>query len=150
MTAVTRASRVPSEGEYRQVEEQTELPHDNGPEKPMFTSPIHFHADNAAPVRVILVRTRDRIADAAAATFLVTGIGLFLFARQSLTALANGTYLVPAGMSYVSRADLHTAQSRLGLMLAAIGLAIAIAAALSHSRTRKGKANTAPLAKADA
>ncbi len=116
----------------------------------MFSSLIHFHSENAAPVRVILVRTRERIADAAAATLLVTGIGLFLFARQSLTALANGTYFVPAGTTYVSRADLHTTQSRLGLWLAATGLAIAIAAALSHSRSRKRASRPAPLAKTDA
>lgn len=86
---------------------------------------------------VTVVRFRERVADAIAAVCLLTGAGLFLFARQALRALANGTYLVPAGTTYVSRADLHSAQSKIGLWLLATGLAVAIAAAMSHSRARR-------------
>jgi hypothetical protein len=92
-------------------------------------------SEKAAPVTV--VRLRERVADTVAAICLVSGTGLFLFARQSLASLADGTYLVPVGASYVSRADLHLAQSRIGLWLAAAGLALAIGAAMSHSRARR-------------
>lgn len=116
----------------------------------MFSSLIHFDPETAAPVRVTLVRTVDRIADAVAASFIVAGVGLFLFARQSLTSLANGTYRVAAGSSYVARADVHAAQSKLGLWLAALGLAIAIASALSHLRAGRRRTAREALAKADA
>ena len=100
-------------------------------------------------VQVTVVRFRERVADAVAATCLLSGTGLFLFARQSLTALAKGTYLAPVGATYVSRADLHAMQSRIGLWLAAMGLALAIGAAMSHSRARRVKVQRA-LASADA
>lgn len=90
-----------------------------------------------------VVRFRERVADAVAATLLISGAALFLFAKQSLTALANGTYLAPVGASYVARADLHAAQSKLGLWLAAAGLALALAAAMSHARARRGNARGA-------
>jgi len=87
--------------------------------------------------QVTVVRLRERVADVIAATCLVSGAGLFLFARQSLTSLAKGTYLVPVGTSYISRADFHAAQSKLGLWLVASGIAVAVAAAMSHSRARR-------------
>ncbi|MFN8581266.1 MAG: hypothetical protein U0163_09860 [Gemmatimonadaceae bacterium] len=115
----------------------------------MLSLPIHFSA-STAPVRVIVVRTRERIADAAAALFLVGGVSLFLLGRRALTALANGTYQVPVGESYVDRADLHNLQTKVGLWMAAFGLAISLAAALSHSRTSRRRSAQRPLAKADA
>lgn len=97
------------------------------------------------PVHVSVVRTRDRLADAAAALCLIVGVATFLFARHSLTALANGTYIVPIGVTYTSRADFHTLQSKFGLWLAAFGLAIALAAALSHScRSKPTAASPGP------
>lgn len=99
--------------------------------------------------KITVVRFRERVADAVAATCLLSGAGLFLFARQSLTSLAKGTYLAPLGATYVSRAELHAMQSSIGLWLVAAGLALAIGAAMSHSRARRAKVQRA-LASADA
>lgn len=87
--------------------------------------------------RVTVVRFRERVVDALAAICLVGGSVLFLFARQSLTSLANGKYLIPAGSSYVAHVDTHALQSTIGLWLAAVGLALAIGSAMSHSRARR-------------
>ncbi|MBV6522651.1 MAG: hypothetical protein MNPFHGCM_02799 [Gemmatimonadaceae bacterium] len=95
-----------------------------------------FVPAHASP-SVTVVRFQERLADAVAGILLLGGAGIFLFARQALTALANGTYTTAGGVTLVSRADLHSAQSRLGLWLAATGLAIAIASAMSHARTRR-------------
>lgn len=84
-----------------------------------------------------VVRLRERVVDAFAALCLVSGTGLFLFARYSLTSLANGTYVVPAGVPYISRADLHVAQSQIGLILVAVGLAVAIGSAMIFSHGRR-------------
>jgi hypothetical protein len=83
------------------------------------------------------VKVFDRVLDAGAAALLLAGTGMFLFARYSLTSLANGTYTVPKGVTFVSRADLHAAQSQTGLWLAAAGLLMSLIAAASHWR-RKG------------
>lgn len=81
------------------------------------------------------VRLRDRVLDFAAALCLVIGIGLFLFARRALGALAAGTYQSPGG-TLVERTDFHVTQSRLGLWLVAAGLTLAAAAAISHAQRR--------------
>ena len=83
------------------------------------------------------VKSFDRVLDAGAAGLLLVGSGMFLFARYSLTSLANGTYSVPAGVSFVSRADMHAAQSQTGLWLAGAGLMMSLIATASHWR-RKG------------
>ncbi|MEP7344477.1 MAG: hypothetical protein ABI877_04395 [Gemmatimonadaceae bacterium] len=97
---------------------------------PKFTPAAHR-------ARVTVVRFRERIADTLSAILLVGGVALFLFARQSLASLANGTYPVPLGTSYVSRADVFATRSEIGLWLAAAGLALAIGAAMSHVRARR-------------
>lgn len=98
-----------------------------------------FEMPEATESRPVIVRVKafDRVLDAGAAALLLGGTGLFLFARYSLTSLANGTYSVPKGVTFVSRADLHAAQSQTGLWLAAAGLLMSLVAAASHWR-RKG------------
>jgi hypothetical protein len=93
-------------------------------------------ANESRPV-VERVKVFDRVLDAGAAALLLAGTGMFLFARYSLTSLANGTYMVPKGVTFVSRADLHSAQSQTGLWLAAAGLLMSLVATASHWR-RKG------------
>ena len=88
------------------------------------------------PPVVERVTAFDRVLDAGAGALLLVGTGLFLFARYSLTSLANGTYSVPRGVSFVSRADLHSAQSQTGLWLAGAGLLLSLVAAASHWRKR--------------
>ena len=115
----------------------------------MPNAPTSKVISSASDARVTIVRFRERVVDALAAACMVAGTGLFLLARQSLTSLANGTYLLPVGTTYVSRADFHSAQSTFGLWLAAAGLALAIGAAMSHSRARRG-GNRRGLASAEA
>jgi hypothetical protein len=83
------------------------------------------------------VRFSDRMWDVAALTLVTGGVGLFLFARQALDRLGAGTYRVPKGVMYVSRADLHLAQTRMAFFFIAMGVLVGVAAALRHRfRTR--------------
>jgi hypothetical protein len=79
------------------------------------------------PVRLI-----DRIWDAIAVLLVIGGVAFFFVARRALTALANGSYDVPAGTSWVSRADLHVAQSRLAIWIIVLGMLVGVVAALRH------------------
>jgi hypothetical protein len=88
-----------------------------------------------------VVRAQERALDIAAALTLGAGVLLFGIARRALGLLADGTYEVPAGVSYVARADFHAAQSRVGLWLVGAGLVIGAIAALQHfRRSRRGEA----------
>lgn len=78
------------------------------------------------------VRFSDRMWDAAATLLVSAGVGLFFFARRSLADLGDGVYAVPQGATWVSRADLHVAQSRLALWVIAIGVLLGIVAAVRH------------------
>jgi hypothetical protein len=82
------------------------------------------------------VRLADRLMDAAAALLLLLGIGLFFFARRALDALGTGTYDKPDGVTWVSRADLHAAQSRLAIWVIVVGVLVGIAAAVRHKLRR--------------
>lgn len=82
------------------------------------------------------MRRSERLWDAVAALFVAGGAGLFFFARHALNALANGTYSVPNGVTYVSRTDLHVAQTRLAIWMVGTGMAFGILAAIRH-RLRK-------------
>jgi hypothetical protein len=83
------------------------------------------------------VRVQERALDIAAALFLGAGVLLFGIARRALGQLANGTYDVPAGVLFVTRADFHAAQSRVGLWLVGAGLVVGAIAALQHFRRRR-------------
>ena len=81
---------------------------------------------------------QDRLFDLAALALLAGGIMLFAIGRQSLTQLADAGYdAPPAGVSWVSRADLHASQTRWGIWLAGGGLILSVAAALRHRSRRR-------------
>jgi hypothetical protein len=82
------------------------------------------------------VRMSDRLWDAAALLLILAGTTLFFLARHALEALAAGSYSVPKGVSYVTRADLHSEQSRLGLMIVGAGVLLGLISAVRHLRAR--------------
>ena len=89
------------------------------------------------------VHAADRLWDALAMLIIVAGTTLFLLARNGLASLAGGTEKLPAGVtSYVQRADYYSAQSSLGLGLIGVGVAVGLAAAIRHSRRRRGRPAT--------
>jgi hypothetical protein len=83
-------------------------------------------------------RPIDRIWDAAALIVVLTGIGLFVFARNALTSISEGTYVMPTGVSAVAQTDLHVAQSRLGIFVIVAGVLVGVIAAARHQFHRAG------------
>jgi uncharacterized membrane protein YedE/YeeE len=98
--------------------------------------PAHRASDPPLP-GAPLPRWHDRLVDVVAALLLSAGIILFAVGRRALVALANGTYHVPTGVTWVSRADYHAEQTRWGLALVAAGGAAALFAAWRHVRHRR-------------
>lgn len=70
--------------------------------------------------------------DASALLLVLGGIGLFAFARNALTEIGAGTRVMPRGVSAVAVADLHVAQSRMGLWVVGLGVLVGVAAAVRH------------------
>ena len=63
---------------------------------------------------------------------------LFGFGRAELKALANQTYSAPpAGVTWVSRAELHDSQTRWGALIAGAGLILSVGAAMKHASARR-------------
>ncbi|MBC7896056.1 MAG: hypothetical protein H7066_11645 [Cytophagaceae bacterium] len=84
------------------------------------------------------VRVQDRVLDAVAMLTLLSGILLFGFGRAELNSLANQSYTAPpAGVTWVSRAELHDAQTRWGALLAGAGLILCTGAAMKHASARR-------------
>jgi hypothetical protein len=84
------------------------------------------------------VRRSDRWLDAAALLTLATGVLLFSVGRSSLTALAGNAYRPPPdGVTWVSRAELHDAQTRWGSGLAIAGLILALGASVKHTAAKR-------------
>jgi hypothetical protein len=80
-----------------------------------------------------VISATDRLFDAVALLTLASGILLFAAGRSSLGALAAGTYAAPpSGVTWVSRAEQHDAQTRWGVRLAIGGLALALGAVIRH------------------
>jgi len=98
------------------------------------TADPSFVPDSQVPAT--LVRAQDRTVDAAAALLLAGGIALFAFGRRALTAIAEGNYPAPMGETWVARTDFHTAQTRWGLLLIAVGVSVAVVSALRHALHR--------------
>ena len=85
------------------------------------------------------VHSADRLWDALAMLLILSGTTLFLLARSGLASLAAGTHHLPPGVtSYVQRADYFSAQSSLGLVLIAVGVATGVGAAIRHVARRRG------------
>lgn len=92
-----------------------------------------------------VVRRQDRLLDLTAALLLGSGVILFALGRRSLTAIADGKYIVQDGVSWIARADIHAAQTRWGLWLIAAGIAVALISALRltlHRRRMRGDSTT--------
>lgn len=74
----------------------------------------------------------DRVIDATALLMLLGGVGIFAFARSALTGIAEGTRVIPPGMSAVAVTDFHVAQSKMGIWLIGLGVAVGVFAAVRH------------------
>jgi len=74
----------------------------------------------------------DRIIDATALLMVAGGIGLFAYARQALMSIGDGTRDMPKGVSAVSVADFHVAQSKMGLFVVSLGVLVGVVAAVRH------------------
>ena len=74
----------------------------------------------------------DRLIDATSALMVLGGIVLFVFARQALSAIGDGTRKMPEGLSAVTVTDFHVAQSRLGLFIVVLGVLVGVVAAVRH------------------
>jgi hypothetical protein len=119
-TGVTKASRVAS-GHHP----SSEL---------AMTDDLISPSDGSSAAHTRVVRRHDRLIDALAVLLLGAGVMLFGIGRHALSALGNGTYQAPRGVSWVSRADFHAAQTHWGLWLVASGVAVALIAAFRHRR----------------
>lgn len=85
-----------------------------------------------------LVRAQDRLLDAFAVLTLLSGILLFGIGRSQLKSLANQTYSAPpSGVSWVSRAERHDAQTRWGALMAGAGLILSVGAAMKHASAKR-------------
>ncbi|MCC6316717.1 MAG: hypothetical protein IT361_03410 [Gemmatimonadaceae bacterium] len=90
------------------------------------------------PRRARAVRAQDRLLDLAAAMTLISGLALFAIGRAQLAALAGNTYdAPPKGVTWVSRAERHDAQTRWGAMIAGAGLILCVGAAVKHASARR-------------
>jgi hypothetical protein len=98
-------------------------------------------ADYVPPPRIEpRVHAADRLWDALAMLLIVAGTTLFLMARSGLASLADGTGVLPVGMtSRVQRADYFSAQSSLGLGLVVVGVVVGLAAMVRHVLRRRAR-----------
>jgi hypothetical protein len=78
------------------------------------------------------VKLAERAWDLLAVALITSGTALYLLARRGLAALSNGTYQVPEGVTWVSRADLHVTQTRLAAWCIAVGITLAVVATIRH------------------
>ena len=84
------------------------------------------------------VNPSDRLWDALSALLILAGTTLFLLARSGLASIADGTHVLPDGVtSYVQRADYFSAQSSLGLVMIGAGVAVGLCAWVRHFMRRR-------------
>ena len=88
--------------------------------------------DSIRTAPLAAVSSTDRLWDLVALALVLGGVGLFVFARHALDTLGAGTYNLPDGVTYVSRTDLHVAQTRMAIYCIAMGIVVGVAAALRH------------------
>lgn len=98
---------------------------------------MSFETPAISTTRRTTVRTTDRVWDLLALGLLVTGVLLFTVGRASLGSLAAETYNAPAGVSWISRAEHHDAQTRWGGWMIGAGLLVGTAAAGRHAFARR-------------
>jgi hypothetical protein len=90
------------------------------------------------------ISTQDRVLDLLALLLLLGGIALFAIGRSSLLALADNRYQAPPdGVTWVSRAERHDAQTSWGIRLALAGLVLGAGAAMKHAAARRRRSLTA-------
>ncbi|MEO7965588.1 MAG: hypothetical protein ABIT38_16895 [Gemmatimonadaceae bacterium] len=75
----------------------------------------------------------DRTGDIIAAFCLTVGTALFFIGREALKSIAQGTYILPPGYTWVARAELHDRQTTVGMRLVIAGIVIAVASAGFHA-----------------
>ena len=92
------------------------------------------------------VNSSDRLWDALSALLILAGTTLFLLARTGLASIADGTHVLPDGVtSYVQRADYFSAQSSLGLVMIGAVVAVGLWAWIRHFiRRRADQATPSP------
>ena len=84
------------------------------------------------------VRMAERLWDALAGLLILSGVTLFLLARNGLASIAAGTHVLPPGVpTFVQRADYFSAQSSLGLGMVAVGIAVGLVASIRHALRRR-------------
>jgi hypothetical protein len=99
----------------------------------MLDQPRNISRPTAAPVRL-----QERLLDALALLLLAAGVLVFAVGRSSLRALAAESYRPPpSGVTWVSRAELHDAQTRWGMLIAGAGVVLSVGAALRHTIVRR-------------
>jgi hypothetical protein len=81
------------------------------------------------------VGAAGRVRDAAAALLLVAGVALYLHAASGMRAMAAGRLTPPPGRTHLAQTDRMMTQSRLGLFLAAAGVAVGVWSYLRHRAT---------------
>ena len=60
------------------------------------------------------------------------GITLFAIARQALNGIGAGTRDMPQGVSAVTVTDFYVAQSKMGIWVIGVGVAVGVVAAVRH------------------
>jgi hypothetical protein len=98
---------------------------------------MSFETPAVSASRRAPVRAADRVWDFVALGLLVAGVLLFAVGRASLGSLAAETYDAPVGVSWLSRAEHHDAQTRWGGWLIGAGLLVGTAAAGRHALARR-------------
>jgi hypothetical protein len=105
---------------------------------------IPTQVGHVAPRRVDRgVNSSDRLWDALSALLILAGTTLFLLARSGLSSIADGTHVLPDGVtSYVQRADYFSAQSSLGLVMIGVGVGVGLWAWIRHFMRRRASQAT--------
>ena len=84
------------------------------------------------------VRVQDRVLDAVALLTLATGVLIFAVGRVQLNAIAENAYQPPPhGVTWVSRAEHHDAQTKWGALIACAGLILSAGAAIKHASSNR-------------
>jgi bacteriorhodopsin len=104
-------------------------------------SPLELRVqDSNVPAQTVdaSVRMAERLWDALAGLMILSGITLFLLARNGLASIAAGTHVLPPGVpSFVQRADYFSAQSSLGLWMVGVGVAVGLVSSIRHALRRR-------------
>jgi hypothetical protein len=78
-----------------------------------------------------------RIRDVLAVLCLVAGVGLYATSAAGMRAMAAGETRFPVGQSHLAETDRLMTMSRAGLVLAAIGVGVALWSFIRHRSSSK-------------